>query len=43
MKKDYESPEFEFHALRFGLVMSNEVVISDPQIPDDDYNPGDLE
>ncbi len=44
MKKAYDSPEFEFHSLRFKDLMSNgEVVISDPQIPDDGYAPGELD
>ena len=44
MKKAYDSPEFEFHSLRFKDLMSNgEVVISDPQIGDDGYAPGELD
>ena len=44
MKKAYDSPEFEFHSLRFKDLMSNgAVVISDPQIPDNGYDPGDLD
>lgn len=44
MEKRYESPEFEFHAFRFkDLMAGGEVVVSNPQIPDDGYDPGELD
>ena len=44
MRKNYESPEFDFYAFRFkNLLAGGELVVSDPQIPGDDYNPGEVE
>lgn len=40
MKKEYLTPEFELFKFKFSGVMAGEVIISDPQIPDDDINPG---
>lgn len=40
MKKEYFSPEFELQKFKFTGIMAGEVVVSDPQIPDDDINPG---
>lgn len=42
MKREYKSPEFELFALRLDSIMDQEVIVSKPQIPDDDYNPGEL-
>lgn len=40
MKKEYFSPEFELQKFKFTGIMAGEVVVSYPQIPDDDINPG---
>lgn len=43
MKKNYYSPEFELLSFQFTKVLAEEVVVSDPQIPSDGYDPGELE
>lgn len=43
MKKEYLSPDFELLKFNLSAVMSGEVVVSYPQIPDDEINNGELE
>jgi len=43
MKRLYSSPEFELHKFKISDILLGEVVVSDPQIPDDDINPGELD
>ncbi len=43
MKKEYSTPEFELFAFRFSDILSGEVVVSDPQLPSDGYDPGELD
>lgn len=41
MKKEYFSPEFELQKFKFTGIMAGEVVVSDPQFPEDEINTGE--